>query len=138
MKNVLVLFLSLFLVVSCSSDDDNQNGDAQSELIGTWKLSEIYLNPGDGSGDFIPVAADDNKTITFATDGTISSNADLCFLFSESGEPSSGVFSEEDMTISVEGCFVNISPAGIEIVDSNLIISYALIEISQEKYIKID
>jgi len=133
MKNTLLLFLSFILVLSCSNDDDKKT-TSNSEIIGTWKLIEVYADPGDGSGDFVSVESD--KVITFNTNGTINSNADLCILFSDSGALSSGTFSETEMTITIADCDTSPSTVFFEIDGANLILSYVCIEGCQEKYSK--
>ena len=136
MKNVAIVILSLLFVLSCSSDDDNQNETIDSEVIGNWKLIEVYADPGDGSGDFVSVES--AKLIGFEANGSFNANADLCLIFSETGGTSSGTFSEIDMTISIADCDVFPSLATYEVMDSRLIISYPCIEGCQEKYIKVE
>ena len=134
MKNIAVYIIMIFSLFACSDDDNTKSTDA--ELLGTWKLSQVYMDPGDGSGDFTDVVSD--KTITFLSNGTINSNADLCFIASEIGQSSTGTFSEMDLTISILGCDVTPSLIYFEIVGDNLIISYLCIEACQEKYLKLD
>jgi len=130
MKNIGVLIVVVFSIMACS-DDDNANS-ADFELLGTWKLIEIYSGPDDGSGDF--VAKNSEKTIQFNADGTLSSNANLCDIFSGPLESSAGTYSEIEATISIIGCQ---SSSTFEIVGANLIVSYSCIEFCQEKYVKL-
>nr|WP_321245033.1 hypothetical protein [uncultured Psychroserpens sp.] len=133
MKNIGVLIVMVFSLIACSDNDNAKSADA--ELLGTWKLSEIYSDPGDGSGDFASV--DSEKTISFLSNGTVNSNANLCFIFSEIGQSSTGTYSETDMTIIISDCNLNPATVFFEIDGSNLILSYACIEACQEKYIKL-
>lgn len=134
MKNSILLFASLFLILSCSKDNDDRT-IAVTELIGNWKLIEIYADPGDGSGDFMPVESD--KSVKFATDNVISSNGNLCFMSIESDSPSEGTYSAEAQTFSIGDCGIVATSSSFEIVGANLIISYPCIEACQEKYVKI-
>ena len=120
----------VFSIMACSDDDNTNSSDF--ELLGTWKLIEIYSDPGDGSGDFVAISSE--KTIQFNADGTLSSNANLCDIFSEPLESSAGTYSELEATISIIGCQ---SSSTFEIVGANLIVSYSCIEFCQEKYVKL-
>ncbi|MEM5564292.1 hypothetical protein WNY78_04225 [Psychroserpens sp. AS72] len=133
MKNLGVYIVMVFSLFACSDDDKAKITDA--ELIGTWKLSQVYMDPGDGSGDFTNV--DSEKTITFLSEGTINSNADLCGISSEIGQPSTGTFSETEMTITVQDCDVSPFELLFEIEGNHLIVSYFCIEACQEKYVKL-
>jgi hypothetical protein len=75
---VLFLLLTIGLLASCAKDEENPTNNPETEITGTWKLVEVYLDPGDGSGDFEPVQSE--KTVTFHGDGTVTSNGDLCTL----------------------------------------------------------
>jgi hypothetical protein len=134
MKNIIVLIVIGFSLIACSNDDDANSADA--ELVGTWKLVSIYSDPGDGSGDFVAVSSD--KTITFNADGTLNSNANLCLLFSETGESSSGTYSETEGSFTITDCETMPVTANFELIDSDLIISYFCIEGCQEKYEKVE
>jgi hypothetical protein len=123
----------VFSLLACSNDDKTKR--IEIELLGTWKLSEVYSDPGDGSGDFTSI--DSEKTLTFLSSGTINSNADLCFMFSEIGDSSTGTFFETDMIISVSGCDMIPPTLFFEITGSNFVLSYACIEACQEKYEKL-
>ncbi|MFD2917641.1 hypothetical protein [Psychroserpens luteus] len=133
MRNLAVYIVMVFSLIACSDDDKVKSTDA--ELLGTWKLSQVYMDPGDGSGDFTSV--DSEKTISFFSDGTLNSNTDLCFISSEIGQPSTGTFSETEMTITVLDCDVSPFEMNFEINNNNLIISYFCIEACQEKYVKL-
>lgn len=135
MKKTLTLYLSIVFMFSCNSDDNQQN-NINSDVVGNWKLIEVYADPGDGSGDFVPVESE--KTITFTTNGTMSSNANLCLVFSDPGETSIGTYSESDTSITITDCEISPVTAYYEIATTNLIVSYFCIEGCQEKYEKVD
>jgi len=135
MKRIAVIVLACICIISCSSDDD-KNASESPDLLGSWKLIEVYADPGDGSGDFVDVTSD--KTITFMADETLESNGNLCNAFSNAGEPSDGAYSQEDGTIIVGTCGIVEYQISFEIIDDNLIVSYPCIEACLEKYSKIN
>jgi len=59
-------------VSACKGDDDTTD----NEIVGVWKLIQISIDPGDGSGTFQDVETD--KTIEFKADGTLISNGSIC------------------------------------------------------------
>lgn len=65
MKKIFLLFMSLAVLSSCSDDDDAGNGD--NKILGTWGLVEI-----NNAGDFlIPINECTSRSqITFNSDGT--------------------------------------------------------------------
>ena len=64
-KVAMKFLLSLmFLVVIAACSKSSSTPDP---LVGTWKLSELRADPGDGSGKFLP--AEKQVTITFTADG---------------------------------------------------------------------
>ena len=134
MKNLL-FFISIFLVFISCSDDDNGNKKAEVSLVGTWQLTAIYSDPGDGSGDFVPVNS--SKTVIFEANGDISSNADLCTLFAEVGTPSSGIYSEEDETIIITGCENQPVSLFFKFSEDTVTLSYFCFEACQERYQKL-
>ena len=130
-----ILYLALITILfSCKSDDENNSSEA--ELIGTWKLTENYADPGDGSGDF--EAVDSEKIIEFFIDGSITSNGSLCSMSIQSEIPSSGTYSNTEFTISSPDC-PNNSEMNIKfsLNNSALIISYPCFESCLSKYVKI-
>ena len=83
MKKTLLLLLSASLIIGCSKDSNESSG----LLIGKWKKIAAYTDPGDGSGEFIPVES--NQIIEFHADSTFTSNEPICLdgsgLTSETG-----------------------------------------------------
>ena len=49
-KLSLLMILSLAFFTSCNNDDENTGED--NSIVGTWKLIEIYNDPGDGAGSW--------------------------------------------------------------------------------------
>ena len=71
MKKYIVLAL---LVSGCSQNEDN--GFDQELYGGTWHLSEVLADPGDGSGIYRPV--DSDMYLTFDRNGIFMGNEPLC------------------------------------------------------------
>jgi hypothetical protein len=70
-----IMFCVLFLFNSCSKCDDVIIEG--SEIIGKWKLTQILIDPGDGSGEFVDYIGD-TRTVEFRSNGIIFSNYSLC------------------------------------------------------------
>ena len=125
-KTFLFFLLITFFLSSCNNDDS-----VESELIGTWKLVEISVDPGDGSGVFETVISE--KLIEFHKDGVVTSNGIITTASIESTTQSSLRYSETESVIFSEG----FSSMKFEIIDSFLIIDNLCVETCQSKYIKI-
>ncbi|MDT0557276.1 hypothetical protein RM697_01370 [Ichthyenterobacterium sp. W332] len=134
MKNVVILCMLCVFFIACNNDDTNNS--QVTDIVGTWKLIEYYADPGNGVVNFIPIVSD--KTIEFNADGSLSSNADLCQLFSETGDASNGTYSELDSTYTISGCQIQPFTGSYEIINSELFFSYICIEPCVEKYIKVE
>ncbi|MFO7673371.1 MAG: lipocalin family protein [Lutibacter sp.] len=67
----LFLFLSLFLAAvsfnSCTNDDDDDTAD---EIVGKWRLSQVYLKIGPESENYMPTECEKKTTIEFFENGT--------------------------------------------------------------------
>jgi len=129
-KTFIILFLAGILF-SCSKDREREAG---FDLIGKWKLTEMLLDPGDGSGTFYPVSSD--KIIEFHVDGTVTSNGSICNISTESGNPSEATYSLTDSTIHSSDC--PIFPNVIRFTKKGcvLILKYPCDEPCQAKLIK--
>jgi hypothetical protein len=135
MKKLLLFFTTVVLIFSCSNDEDNQANN-NTELTGNWKLIEVYMDPGDGSGDF--QAVNSEKTLTFLADGSISSNGNLCHMANTTNIASSGTYSLANGTITIPSCDDTTYSTSFEIIGTNVILSYSCIEGCREKYEKIE
>ena len=66
--------LSLILLTIATSSCVKNSGSSSGEgLIGQWKLTESYFDPGDGSGTWQPASA--NQVVAFNADGSFSTNS---------------------------------------------------------------
>lgn len=70
----LFLFLSLFLVAmsfnSCTNDDD----DETDQIVGKWRLSEIFVKIGPESENYMPTECEKKTTLEFFENGTYQEN----------------------------------------------------------------
>ena len=133
MKRLIIICLIITGLTSCTDEDVYLKN---TELIGKWRLIEQYLDPGDGSGTFIPVNS--KKTIEFSKKGIVKSNGTLCRISSETGRVSLGIFNDKDGTITPKiGC----NPSGYKInyklVGGKLQLWYLFIEGCAQKFEKI-
>lgn len=131
MKKIFFLIAAVVIAVSCNDDETNVNNSA---ITSQWGLSEVLVDPGDGSGTFQPVES--AKTITFYANGTVTSNGSLCTMAAGTNTASTGTYSETDHTITVN-CDNTSNTLPYTISNSRLIISYFCIEGCQEKYVQI-
>ncbi len=134
MKKIFSFLIVIIVISACSK---NKNTD--TEAIGTWKLVEQLMDPGDGSGIF--VAVESEKTITFLKKGKIESNGALCSIDGQNETSSKGSYNVDDYTITIEDCFdgdQNSLTFNYEIVDSYLILTFQCIEGCQQKFVKED
>lgn len=131
MKNSILLLILLNLLISCNKNDQEL---APASLIGTWKLTEMLQDPGDGSGTFQPVNS--NKKIVFVNSNQVTSNGVLCDMSINSDTFTTGSYSETTKTINPSDC-QNLT-VNYEVDANSLILSYRCIEGCKAKYIKVE
>lgn len=69
---LLLAVCASLLLSSCKKTEDDP-----SSIVGSWKLVEVYADPGDGSGTFRKI--DGEKTLEFRSDGKAEvHNGDFC------------------------------------------------------------
>lgn len=125
MKKIFLLSILTLVFLSCDKN--------KTELIGTYKMTAQYIDPGDGSGDFEPVSS--SRTIEFHSDGTVTSNGNLCDLSTDTDESTSGTYDTSDSTLTIQGCENNTIRFSFD--EGILILFYPCIEACQVKYEKI-
>ncbi len=133
MKNVLLIVSVVTIMISCSKDSDD-NGNAQ--LLNSWLLIEQLIDPGDGSGVFIPVNSE--KTIEFLANGTAVSNGTLCTMNSTTGTTSTSMVNASDNYIIPDDCKSAELKLYYEIEGNYLILSYPCIEGCAQKFVKME
>jgi hypothetical protein len=130
MKKSILLLLLLNLLISCNKNDQELT---PASLIGTWKLTEMLQDPGDGSGTFQPVNS--SKKIVFINSDQVTSNGILCDMSINSDTFTTGSYSETTKTINPSDC-QNLT-INFELNANSLILSYRCIEGCRAKYIKV-
>lgn len=79
MKKFIYLFAIAFIFLSISCKKDESESDV-NQLLGKWKLVQIYADPGDGSGTWRTIES--NKTREFKANGKmIVTNGATCLGF---------------------------------------------------------
>lgn len=131
MKKIVFTLFTVGILFSCNKDDDS---NSNTELIGNWKLIEVLADPGDGSGTFFSVESE--KTITFVSGGTITSNGNLCDMSIKSDIQTSGTYSNSESTFNSSDCNNPDYNFTFEQNGNILIINYPCFEPCQAKYIK--
>lgn len=124
---ILVILTGAF--TSCKKEQETTSNGGM--LMGTYKLTGLYYySPGD-EGEFQPVTSE--KTITFHSDGTITSNGNLCIPEVDTSTPTSGTYSFSDKTITVANC----NEMEYQLTGYTVIIGHGCIEQCKSRFIKI-
>jgi len=129
MKNITFLLAIALLFTACQKDNN-----PPISLAGDWALVEVLLDPGDGSGTFEAVPND--KIITFHSNGTITSNGNLCDLSIGVGQSTAGTYSATQSTFQSNDCYDPNQEYTFVQDGTELIISYPCFEACQAKYRK--
>ena len=132
-EKILIIGVLLTLILSCDENNPSVAADP-TELLGTWKLVEVLADPGDGSGEFMPVES--SRTITFLSFNTLNTNADFCSTLETTEDFYESSYSAVDSTINVI-CDNYEWNMPFEIEGKHLILSYQCIEPCAEKYEKV-
>ncbi|MEY2738935.1 MAG: hypothetical protein RL259_844 [Bacteroidota bacterium] len=131
MKKIITSFICISILISCTSTTEEAAVDLNE--IGTWRLIEVYADPGDGSGSFQPVVS--SKTVTFEANGNVNCNGNLCDLSITATTQTRGTYSSSTNRIMTSNC--NQLQLDYEITEDVLIINYPFIETCKAKYIKV-
>lgn len=133
MKSFPLIALLFIFLVSCDDDDE-----ANSSISGTYQLTAIFSDPGDGSGQFN--AVESSKRIIIYSDSSFQSNFSFCNGVTIEADGSGEGTVTSNLLIFNEDCN-NTLPSNelnIDLSNAELIISYLCIEGCSEKYTKID
>ncbi|HEY4967452.1 MAG TPA: hypothetical protein VII28_13700 [Puia sp.] len=69
MKKLIFPVFILFLLVSCKKN--TAPPPANNSIVGKWKLTESYIDPGDGSGTWRQADPSTPGYLSFHTDGSM-------------------------------------------------------------------
>ncbi|WP_420460943.1 hypothetical protein [Neolewinella sp.] len=124
------LLLVLPLLAGCDKDEPTPDS-----ILGTWKLREVYVDPGDGSGTFQPT--DYARTITFFPDSTYTTDQTICNIGNHPADGGgSGVYSPGRQLIFPTTCRIN-AEYPYDIAGRQLTVTYFCIEGCAERYTKV-
>mgnify|MGYP000073647654 CR=1 FL=1 len=135
-KKLLLIITVVSTLLSCSKEDDNT-------IVGKYKMIGIIYNIG--AGEDIFRSENSNKTIEFHSNGTITSNGELCSMSIEANSTSSGTYSIEKLTINPDDCNdqpINTAPGTyplnitFELNGNELILDYGCTESCGSKYLR--
>ncbi|GAB5557978.1 MAG: hypothetical protein SchgKO_21910 [Schleiferiaceae bacterium] len=127
MRQVLTALFFLWALLGFSQEE-------YKEYHGTWVLTQVYSDPGDGSGEFYDVESD--KIITIDSELKIESNADLCRIYGKVGESTSGQLVSEDGVLKLKSCSDGFQQVYFECKGDVLIMRYICKEGCAEKYVR--
>lgn len=133
MKKLLLLLVAAFALPACQEDQDDRLNLAVLE--GTWLLTEVLFDPGDGSGEFRKI--DSERQMSLAPDNTYNANYDVCQAIEE-GEKFSGSFERidaQEFLIPCAGSLLNSVQGRLE--DGFLVLYYPCDEPCAYKFRKI-
>ncbi len=133
MKNQIALFLLTSIFISCSNDVARKS--ETSEFLGKWSLSEVLIDPGDGSGTYQPV--DSFASLEFLPNGTIASNYSLCQSYTGTATNFSTPYNADGNSILIRNCFPENYTINYAISGENLILYYPCIEACSYKFERI-
>ncbi len=133
MKKLLAIVLLFSLILACNNDD---NANANVSLVGTWKLTETLVDPGDGSGTFIPVQS--NKTVTFNNNETFTSNGNMCNLTLETAVMTSRNYSTSGNYFTSADCLSEEHQYNFTKTGNTLIVEYPCFEPCLAKFVKVN
>lgn len=132
MKRTALFLLIITVFIGCDDEDLDP-----SEIVGTWRITEELLDPGDGSGVFMPVT--DGKTVQFFSDNTYTASGSTCTLTSTQGQGSSGIYDPVEMRLTPANCGGQVQfYIGYELKDDFLFLYYPCIEPCAQKLVKVN
>ncbi len=130
--NVKFFFALLFVLVFFSACE-NEEEAAELSPLGTWQLTAVLTDNGDGSGSFKPVTSD--REITLLADNTYRAKGNLCSLEEEGQNATVGVYDRVAQTMWPENCVtMGGTPLGLEIEGDQLTITYLCFEGCAHRY----
>lgn len=137
MKWNSILFVSILSLFFSGCEKDKTCGFAETSeengLIDEWKLVEVLMDPGDGSGTFQPIVS--NKTITFCSDGTFLANGEMCSMTDQASTSHVGDYFISTGILNPENC-ASTQPLNITFTWSGdtLLLYYPCFEGCAQKY----
>lgn len=132
-KIILIIAVAASMLNSCTQEFIE--GTTDPNLLGTWQLTEVLADPGDGSGTFQPV--DSDAELTFDADGTFTSNNALCNFSAQSGSSMSGTYSVDDKILQSDDCASTNWQVSYSVEGKTLVLTFLCIEPCAQKYTRV-
>lgn len=114
----------------CSKEEEGQQAATYESK---WNLSAVYMDPGDGSGNFTPVTS--SKYFEFYADGTLKSNGEICSMDADTQQATVGTFSATNKTLVSANCAVSTWNITYEMRGDTLDVYYPCIEPCIARYL---
>ena len=129
MKKLLLSTFIILVIYACAEKKE-------SALVGTWQLSQVLVDPGNGQGSFQKTNQD--KVITFLADGTLKSNTSYCQMSKDATIGTAGSYSMNNSKLMIT-CDTTESSINFELKDGALILDYPTqcVEACKEKYVRV-
>lgn len=141
MKKIFLLVSIIATSFSCKKKEVIQPNIPESNIVSSWKLVEVYADPGDGSGKYQPVVSE--KQLIFQKDGIVKSNYMFCVVGDASfaKKESYAIYDDTKRTITYDTCLSKkVIPESLPYTylnDTILELTHFCIEGCGERYLKI-
>ena len=122
--------LFFVLVFACDKEEIATHG----EPLSTWKLTEVYIDPGDGSGTFVP--ADYEREISLYGDSTYRASAQLCGINNVRGRAIRGTYSPSQNILFSPNCNMQ-TEYDYTLTDLEMVVSFFCDEGCAERYVRV-
>ena len=142
MKKIFLLVSIIATSFSCKKTEVIQPTVSESNIVSSWKLVEVYADPGDGSGKYQPVNSE--KQLIFQKDGIVKSNYMFCAVGDASftKKESYAIYDDTKRTITYDTCLSKkVNPESLPYTylnDTILELTHFCIEGCGERYLKIN
>lgn len=135
MKKFFFVLVTISMLLSCS--EDNSRKSETNEFLGKWKMTETLIDPGDGSGTYVPVSGE--YFLEFFPNGTVGTNYMLCTLSGTNTGSYTSLYFADEQYIQSQTCNANQDfQIYYQMEGENLILNYPCIEACQVKFIRIN
>ena len=118
------------LIFSCTKEETA----TPDEALSTWKLTEVYIDPGDGSGTFVP--ADYEREISLYGDSTYRASARLCGINNVRGRAIRGNYSPSQNILFSPECNMQ-TEYGYTLTDLEMIVFFFCDKGCAERYVRV-
>ena len=138
MKVNIIFVIAVFTAMMTACNDESAEDVSTNTLVGTWKLTEVLADPGDGSGTYQPVES--SQVIIIYGDYTFISTQRLCNGLYQGNPQNTGWVDVENALFWIDNCDFGpgSSTIGFAQVRDELYLYFACIEPCGQKYERLD